>query len=86
MTNNRLQGWNPQKLAFTYSKDREFGSGLRGGALHADLGLAEATGDTYFLPARILHNETRVSEDYSVVQVYGPANAATEQLTPEIIQ
>ena len=147
MTNNRLQGWNKQKPALTYSKDREFGSGLRGGALYADLGLAEATGgqfhgeiikhnpekhteqattgmhrhkydfqfnyvlsgeidfviegindapgdeklvfgagDTYFLPARILHNETRVSEDYSVVQVYGPANAATEQLTPEIIQ
>ena len=54
--------------------------------VYADLGLAEATGDTYFLPARILHNETRVSEDYSVVQVYGPVNAATEQLTPEIIQ
>ena len=34
-------------------------------------------GDTYFLPARILHNETRVSEDYSVMQVYGPAIAAT---------
>ena len=79
MTNNRLQGWNPQKLAFTYSKDWEFGSKLRGGALYADLGLAEA-------PARILHNEPRVSEDYSVVQVYGPANAATEQLTQEIIQ
>ena len=147
MSNNRLQGWNPQKTAFTYAKDREFGPGLRGAALYADLGLAEATGgqfhgeiikinaekhteqgttgmhrheydlqfnyllsgeiefviegindgpgdkklvfgagDTYFLPARILHNETRVSEDYSVVQVYGPANAATEQLTPEIIQ
>ena len=41
-------------------------------------------GDTYFLPARILHNETQVSDDYSVLQVYGPANAATEQLTPEI--
>ena len=86
MTNNRLQCWNPQKPAFTYSKDWEFGSRLRGGALYADLGLAEATGDTYFLPARILHNETRVSEDYSVEQVYGPANAAKEQLTPEIIQ
>ena len=146
MSNQRLTGWNKQKPAFTYAKDREFGPGLRKAALYADLGLAEATGgqfhgeiiktkpgvhttrsttgmhrheydfqfnyvlsgeiefviegindspdskeklifragDTYFLPARILHNETRVSDDYSGLQVYGPANAGTEQLTPEI--
>ena len=145
MSNNRLQGWNPQKTAFTYAKDREFGPGLRGAALYADLGLAEATGgqfhgeiikidpekytgegttgmhrheydlqfnyvlsgdiefviegindgpgdekltfrqgDFYCLSSRILHNETRVSEDYSGMHVYGPAKAATEQLTPEI--
>ena len=41
-------------------------------------------GDTYFLSSRVLHNETRVSEDFSVMQVYGPANASTEQLTPEV--
>ena len=41
-------------------------------------------GDTYFLSSRVLHNETHVSEDYSVLQVYGPVNASTEQLTPEI--
>ena len=40
-------------------------------------------GDSYFLGDRILHNETRVSEDYSNLQVYGPAIASTEQLTPE---
>ena len=146
MSDQRLKGWNKQKPAFTYAKDREFGPGLRAASLYADLGLAEATGgnfhgeiikinkdvhtpqgttgmhrheydfqfnyvlsgeiefviegindspdskeklifragDTYFLPARILHDETRVSEDFSVLQVYGPANAATEQLTPEI--
>ena len=42
-------------------------------------------GDTYFLSSGILHDETRVSEDYSVMQVYGPAKASTEQLTPEIV-
>ena len=45
--------------------------------------LVLSAGDTYFLGARALHNETRVSEDFSVLQVYGPANASTEQLTPE---
>ena len=46
--------------------------------------LVFSAGDTYFLSSRVLHNETRVSEDFSVLQVYGPANASTEQLTPEI--
>ena len=139
MSNNRLQGWNPQKTAFTYAKDREFGPGLRGASLYADLGLAEATGgqfhgeiikmdpekytgevttgmhrheydlqfnyvlsgeidfviegindgpgdekllfgagDTYMQESRILHDETRVSKDYSVMQVYGPAKATTQ--------
>ena len=41
-------------------------------------------GDTYFLSHKILHNETRVSDDFSVLQIYGPAEAGTEQLTPEI--
>ena len=45
--------------------------------------LVFSAGDTYFLGDRVLHNETRVSEDYSTLQVYGPANASTEQLTPE---
>ena len=136
MSNQRLQGWNKQKPAFTYAKDREFGPGLRSGALYADLGVAEGTGgnfhahiikvnpqmhatagttgmhrhdydlqfnyqlsgdiefviegieekltfragDTYFLPHRILHNETRVSEDYSVLELYGPAKSGTEQV------
>ena len=140
----RLHDWNKQTPVFTYAKDREFGPGLRGSALYADLGLAEATGgqfhgeivktnpdvhtdqgttgmhrheydlqfnyllsgeiefviegindgpgdekltfrqgDFYCLSSRILHNETRVSEDYSGMHVYGPAKAATEQLTPE---
>ena len=145
MSEQRLDGWNKQKPAFTFAKSREFRSGLRKAALYADLGLAEATGgqfhgeiikinkdvhtpqgttgmhrheydfqfnyvlsgnidfvieginyepgdeklvfsagDTYFLSSRVLHNETHVSEDYSVLQVYGPVNASTEQLTPEI--
>ena len=46
--------------------------------------LVFGAGDTYLLSSRILHDETRVSEDYSVMQVYGPAKASTEQLTPEI--
>ena len=144
MSEQRLDGWNKQKPAFTFAKSREFGSGLRKASLYADLGLAEATGgqfhgeiikinkdlhtpqgttgmhrheydfqfnyvlsgnidfvieginyapgdeklvfragDTYFLSSRVLHNETHVSEDYSVLQVYGPVNASTEQLTPE---
>ena len=41
-------------------------------------------GDTYFLSYKILHNETRVSDDYQVLQVYGPAKAGTEQLEPEV--
>ena len=140
MSEQRLTGWNKQKPAFTYAKDRKFGRGLRRAALYADLGLAEATGgnfhgeiikvnkekhtpqgttgmhrhdydfqfnyvlsgwidlviegiegtltfkagDTYFLSHKILHNETRVSDDFSVLQIYGPAEAGTEQLTPEI--
>ena len=47
MSNQRLQGWNPQKTGFTYAKDREFGPGLRGASLYADLGLAEATGGQF---------------------------------------
>jgi quercetin dioxygenase-like cupin family protein len=145
MSEQRLQSWNKQTPAFTYAKDREFGPGLRGASLYADLGLAEATGgqfhgeiikmnpdklteqtttgmhrheydlqfnyvlsgriefvfdgmndglgdeklvfgagDTYFQASRVLHNETLVSADYSVMQVYGPAKASTEQITPEI--
>ena len=140
MSNNRLQGWNPQKTAFTYAKDREFGPGLRGASLYADLGLAEATGgqfhgeiikmdpekytgevttgmhrhdydfqfnyvisgeidfviegfdetltfragDTYFLPSKILHNETRITEDFQVLELYGPAKAGTVQLEAEV--
>ena len=140
MSEQRLTGWNKQKPAFTYAKDRKFGPGLRRAALYADLGLAEATGgnfhgeiikvnkdvhtpqgttgmhhhdydfqfnyvlsgwidlviegiegtltfkegDTYFLSHKILHNETRVSDDFQVLQVYSPAEAGTEQLTPEI--
>ena len=140
MNGKRLQGWNKQKLIFTYARDRKFEPGLRASLLYADLGIAEGTGgqfhgemikinqqshteesstgmhrhdydfqfnyvlsgeidfviegieekcffqagDTYFLPHKILHDETRVSKDYSVMQVYGPANSLTQQLTPEI--
>ena len=41
-------------------------------------------GDSYFLSHKILHNETRVSDDFQVLQIYGPAEAGTKQLTPEI--
>ena len=41
-------------------------------------------GDTYLLPSKILHNETWVSDDFEVLEIYAPANAGTEQLTPEI--
>ena len=137
MSDQRLNGWNPQKTVYTYAKDREFGPGLRKGALYADLGLIEATrgqfhgeiikknpdytppqeeknsttgmhrhqydfqfnyvlsgeidlviedkqettfraGDTYFIPSRALHDETRVSKDFQVMQIYGPAKAQTE--------
>ena len=138
MSNQRLNGWNPQKTVYTYAKDREFGPGLRKGALYADLGLIEATrgqfhgeiikknpdytpkqeeknhtttgmhrhqydfqfnyvlageidividvegeatcraGDTYFIPSGVLHNETRVTEDFQVMQIYGPAKAQTD--------
>ena len=44
MSEQRMTGWNKQKPAFTFTKGREFGSGLRGALLYADLGLAEATG------------------------------------------
>ena len=135
MSDQRLNGWNPQKTVFTYAKDRKFERGLRKAALYADLGLAEATGgqfhgeiikinpdysatdqekqttgmhrhqydfqfnyvlageidlvieeeeettfragDTYFIPSRALHNETRVSKDFQVMQIYGPAKAQT---------
>jgi uncharacterized protein YjlB len=140
MSEQRLQGWNKQKPAFTYAKDREFGPGLRGANLYADLGLAEGTGgnfhahlikvnqekhtdkhttgmhrheydlqfnymisgeidfviegieetltfrvgDTYFLPTKILHNEIRITEDYQVLELYGPAKSGTVQLEPEV--
>ena len=41
-------------------------------------------GDTYLLPSKILHNETWVSGDYQVLETYAPANAGTQQLTPEV--
>ena len=47
MSEQRLTGWNKQKPAFTYAKDRKFGPGLRRAALYADLGLAEATGGNF---------------------------------------
>ena len=47
MNNRRLQGWNAQKTAFTYAKDRTFEPGLRSGGLYQDLGLAEATGGQF---------------------------------------
>ena len=140
MTRQTLQGWNKQMSTVTYVKDREFGPGLRGDHLYADLGVAEGTGgnfhahiikinpekitaqhttgmhrhgydfqfnyvisgevdfviegfdetmtfragDTYFLPSKTLHNETRMTEDFQVLQLYAPANDPTEQLTPEV--
>ena len=140
MTRQTLQGWNKQMSTFNYVKDREFGPGLRGDHLYADLGVAEGTGgnfhahiikinpekitaqhttgmhrhgydfqfnyvisgevdfviegfdetmtfragDTYFLPSKTLHNETRMTEDFQVLQLYAPANDPTEQLTPEV--
>ena len=140
MTRQTLQGWNKQMSTFTYAKDREFGPGLRGALLYADLGVAEGTGgnfhahiikinpekktaqhttgmhrhaydfqfnyvisgevdfviegfdetmtfragDTYFLPSKILHNETRMTEDFQVLELYGPAKAGTEQIEPEV--
>ena len=135
MSNQQLNGWNPQKTVYTYAKDRKYETGLRKAALYADLGLAEATGgqfhgelikinpdyaatqeekqttgmhrhqydfqfnyvlagdidlvieeeeettfragDTYFIPSRALHDETRVSKDFQVMQIYGPAKAET---------
>ena len=46
--------------------------------------LTFSEGDTYLLPSRILHNETWMSDDYEVLEIYAPANAGTQQLTPEI--
>ena len=43
-------------------------------------------GDSYLLPSRILHNEIRCSDDCQVLEIYGPANAGTEQLEDEIDQ
>ena len=140
MSNQRLQGWNPQKTGFTYAKDRIFGPGFRSGGLYADLGLAEATGgnfhahltkinpekhsetgttgmhrhdydlqfcymisgeidfviegidevltfragDTFVLPHKILHNEIRITEDYQVLELYGPAKSGTVQVEPGV--
>ena len=41
-------------------------------------------GDTYLLPSRILHNETWMSDDYEVLEIYAPAGAGTAPMTPEI--
>ena len=41
-------------------------------------------GDTYLLPSRILHNETLVSDDFEVLEIYAPASAGTVQLTAEV--
>ena len=149
-----LKGWNKQTPAFTTQtaegrhpsqKVQEFGPGLRGAALYADLDIAEATGgqfrvhiikwnqeqlkknreaniktttgmhrhdydfhfnyvlkgwtkfviegvegeitcregDSYFLPSRVLHNEIESSDDVVILEIYGPANVATEQLEDE---
>ena len=131
MSNERLDGWKQQELAFNFAKERESGPGLRRAALYADLGVAEATGgqfrahvikpnkdrktdkgttgmhrhdydfqfnyvingsiafvieglegertfnagDTYLLPSKILHNETWISDDFEVLEMYAPANA-----------
>ena len=50
MSDERLDGWNKQDLAFNYAKDREFGPGLRRASLYADLGVAEATGGQFRAP------------------------------------
>ena len=152
-----LKGWNKQTPAYTTQtadgrhpdqQVQEFGPGLRGAALYADLGIAEATGgqfrahiikwnqeqlkkdreanvkpttgmhrhhydfhfnyvlkgstsfvvdgvegvitckagDSYFLPSRILHNEIEASDDIVILELYGPANVATEQLEDEVGQ
>ena len=36
MSDERLDGWNKQDLAFNYAKDREFGPGLRRAARTAE--------------------------------------------------
>ena len=41
-------------------------------------------GDTFFLPHKIVHNETRVSDDFQNLQVYGPSKSNTVQLEAEI--
>ena len=140
MSDERLNGWKKQELAFNHAEERKFGPGFRRAALYADLGVAEATngqfrahvikvnhdrhtekgttgmhrhdydfqfnyvingsitfvidgvegdktfhaGDTFLLPSKILHNETWISDDFEVLEIYAPAHAGTEQLTPEI--
>ena len=41
-------------------------------------------GDSYLLPSRILHNEIGCSDDIEILEVYGPANVATEQLEDSV--
>ena len=59
MSNQQLNGWNPQKTVYTYAKDRKYETGLRKAALYADLGLAEATGGQF-------HGELiKINPDYA---------------------
>ena len=37
-------------------------------------------GDSYLLPYKILHDETRVSDDYEVLEIYAPARSGTQQI------
>ena len=43
-------------------------------------------GDSYLLPSRSLHNEIASSDDVVILEIYGPANVATEQLEDEVGQ
>ena len=41
-------------------------------------------GDSFFLPYRILHNETGASDDVEILSIQAPANVATKQLEDSV--
>ena len=47
MSNQRLNGWNPQKTVYTYAKDRKYETGLRKAALYADLASQKQQGGNF---------------------------------------
>ncbi len=92
---SKLRGIRPEEIKTTtgmhrHDYDFHFNYVLKGWTKFVIEGVeGEITcreGDSYFLPSRVLHNEIDSSDDVVILEIYGPANVATEQLEDEVGQ